>query len=161
MFDHSQVQAKSRLGRLLVDKGMITSAQLDFALVEQVTTGRKLGEILMEQGLISSRQLKRALRKQTSYRTAAAFAAMIMGPIAPLASFAAPVGVQQTVEASIAGTQVQTQPLEPGLGSLQVIHYSDSLQPLMTDAGVALTLPSQPQTQYDNLCLRAPEAMCS
>ncbi|HET8704685.1 MAG TPA: hypothetical protein VFM46_00175 [Pseudomonadales bacterium] len=158
MFDHAQVQAKSRLGRLLVEKGMITPVQLDFALNEQVKSGRKLGEILMEQGWISSRQLKRALRKQTNYRTAAAFAALIMGPIAPLASFAAPVGVQQSQQAT--PPQSATQPLQPATFSTLTVHYRSPAQPLMA-SNMSLSLPGQTLLQYDNLCLRAPEAMCS
>ena len=163
MFDQSNVQAKSRLGRMLVDKGMITSAQLDIALEEQLATGRKLGEILMARGWISSAQLKRALRKQTSYRTAAAFAAIVMGPIAPFASFAAPIGVQQTVEVVLPGNQVLAQPYEPidGLTALNIVHYASISSPLMASAGVQLTVPNKMPSHYDNLCLRAPEALCS
>lgn len=160
MFDQSNVQAKSRLGRMLIDKGMITAAQISIALEEQLATGRKLGEILMARGWISSAQLKRALRKQASYRTAAAFAAIVMGPIAPFASFAAPIGVQQSVEVALPGNQ----PLESvdGLAAMTIVHYAIITSPLMASAGVQLTVPSKRMlSHYDNLCLRAPEALCS
>jgi len=158
MFDHAQMQAKSRLGRMLVEKGMITPTQLVAALNQQAMTGRKLGEILMDQGLISSRQLNRVLRKQSQYRTAAAFAAMIMGPIVPLASFAAPVGVPQLVQPVQREMALVS---EPHTATRYALDYGRLAQPLMPLEGVALTLPGPTATHYDNLCLRAPEAMCS
>jgi hypothetical protein len=80
---------KSRLGRLLVNRGYITDEQLDDALYRQRATGAKLGEILVAHGLISQRSLARTLKHQQRYRYAAAFAAMVVAPLQPLVSFAA------------------------------------------------------------------------
>ena len=66
---------KSRLGQLLIDKGLISSAQLDSAIKLQLTGNKRLGEILVEQGLVSERQINKALKKQTNLRLTAALIA--------------------------------------------------------------------------------------
>ncbi len=71
---------KSRLGQLLIDKGLISSAQLDSAIKLQLTSGKRLGEILIEQGLVSERQLAKALKKQTSLRLTATLVAALLSP---------------------------------------------------------------------------------
>ena len=78
-----EIQQKSRLGLMLIKKGMITSTQLDEALRIQNTTEMRLGEILIDKGWISERQLDRALKKQSRYRYAAALTAILLGPIQP------------------------------------------------------------------------------
>lgn len=78
-----EIQQRSRLGLLLIKKGMITSEQLDEALRLQNLGGKRLGEILIDQGWISERQLNRALKKQTRYRYVAALTAVLLGPIQP------------------------------------------------------------------------------
>lgn len=72
---------KSRLGSLLIRKGLITQAQLDSALKLQITSGLRLGEALIEQGILTERQLQRALKKQSRHRLWAAMIAMILGPM--------------------------------------------------------------------------------
>ncbi len=52
------------LGSLLVHAGMITSEQLELALIEQQQPGRRLGEILVEWGWVSSREIALALSEQ-------------------------------------------------------------------------------------------------
>lgn len=71
---------KSRLGQLLIDKGLISSTQLDSAIKLQLTSGKRLGEILIEQGLVSERQLAKALKKQTSLRLTATLVAALLSP---------------------------------------------------------------------------------
>ena len=71
---------KSRLGQLLIDKGLISSAQLDSAIKLQLTSNKRLGEILIEQGLVSERQLNKALKKQTSLRVTATLVAALLSP---------------------------------------------------------------------------------
>lgn len=71
---------KSRLGQLLIDKGLISSTQLDSAIKLQITSGKRLGEILIEQGLVSERQLAKALKKQTSLRLTATLVAALLSP---------------------------------------------------------------------------------
>lgn len=81
---------KSRLGRLLVNRGYITDGQLEQALQLQRSSGERLGEILIAQGLLTERMLARTLKHQKRHRYAAAFAAMVVAPLQPLVSFAAP-----------------------------------------------------------------------
>lgn len=70
----------SRLGQILVSKGLISSAQLDQAIHLQLSNGLRLGETLIAQGWISERQLKRALKKQNNLRLAATLVAALLGP---------------------------------------------------------------------------------
>lgn len=53
-----------KIGKLLVSKGYITSAQLQTTLAQQQVTGQKVGEILVEQGLLSEEKLKEVLNEQ-------------------------------------------------------------------------------------------------
>jgi type IV pilus assembly protein PilB len=55
---------KKRLGDLLIEKGIITQAQLKNALSLQKTTGKKIGEILVTQKLISEAQMAEVLQMQ-------------------------------------------------------------------------------------------------
>jgi len=52
------------IGELFVEKGLISSDQLEQALAEQAATGLRLGEILVKQNLISSPELTQALMEQ-------------------------------------------------------------------------------------------------
>jgi hypothetical protein len=52
------------LGALLVDKGLLTEAQLDAALTEQRRSGRLVGQILVESGVLSALSLARTLTEQ-------------------------------------------------------------------------------------------------
>ena len=45
--------ARRRLGDIFVERGLISDAQLQQALVQQRDTGAKLGEVLVELGFIS------------------------------------------------------------------------------------------------------------
>ncbi|KRW60013.1 hypothetical protein [Pseudomonas sp. TTU2014-080ASC] len=70
----------SRLGQILINKGLITRQQLDAAITIQLTSNKRLGEILIEQGLLTERQLKKALSKQTNLRLAATLVAALLSP---------------------------------------------------------------------------------
>jgi hypothetical protein len=52
------------LGALLVEKGLLTAAELDQALAEQRRTGRLLGQVLVQRGFVGSLSLARALAEQ-------------------------------------------------------------------------------------------------
>jgi type IV pilus assembly protein PilB len=52
------------LGALLLDKGLVTEAQLDAALAEQEQSGKPLGRILIESGTISETDLVATLARQ-------------------------------------------------------------------------------------------------
>jgi len=49
--------AKKKIGDILVEKGLITSQQLEEALREQSISGKRVGEIFVEQKLITEEQL--------------------------------------------------------------------------------------------------------
>ncbi|HET7672459.1 MAG TPA: hypothetical protein VFK84_18770 [Burkholderiales bacterium] len=53
-----------RLGRLLVDSGVIDEATLSRALAESRRSGRRLGEALVDAGAISTEVLQRSLERQ-------------------------------------------------------------------------------------------------
>ena len=55
---------KVRIGDLLVERKIISEAQLQTALVEQRKTGRKLGRIFIENGYIEEEELLRLLARQ-------------------------------------------------------------------------------------------------
>lgn len=73
----------SRLGQILINKGLINRSQLDAAIQLQLTNHKRLGETLIEQGWITERQLKKALSKQTNLRLAATLVAALMMPFQP------------------------------------------------------------------------------
>jgi hypothetical protein len=53
-----------RLGRLLVEDGLLTEDQLDAALEQQIRTRRLLGQIVVELGYVSHEDVERALAIQ-------------------------------------------------------------------------------------------------
>lgn len=73
-------QSNSCLGQILVNKGLITSAQLDAAIKVQLVSHKRLGEVLIEQGLLTQKQLSKALKKQSNLRLAATLVAALMSP---------------------------------------------------------------------------------
>lgn len=86
--------AKSRLGRLLINRGYITETQLDEALKLQSSQNIMLGEVLISQGLITAKDLKRTLKHQSRYRYTAAFVALAAAPFQPMLAVAAsPMGL--------------------------------------------------------------------
>ena len=89
MTKHNEQIAKSRLGRLLVNRGYISEAQLDEALVLQASEGMMLGEVLIKKGWISQKELQRTLKQQSRYRYTAAFVALATAPFQPMIALAA------------------------------------------------------------------------
>ncbi|PID42350.1 MAG: type II secretion protein ATPase [Gammaproteobacteria bacterium] len=79
---------RSRLGRLLINRGYITREQLDEALIIQRETGIKLGQVMIDREMISERDLGRTLKHQERYRCAAAFLAVVVTPLQPVMAFA-------------------------------------------------------------------------
>jgi len=93
---HEQVQ-KSRLGRLLVNRGYISEQQLDQALTAQAEQGCLLGEVLVAKGWVTERELQKVLRHQKNYRLATAAVTMIVAPLQPMFAVAAtPMGLPLT-----------------------------------------------------------------
>lgn len=86
---NEQQLAKSRLGRLLVNRGYISEAQLDEALKLQASENMLLGEVLIKQGWITQKDLDRTLKRQSRYRYTAAFVTMVAAPFQPMLALAA------------------------------------------------------------------------
>ncbi len=105
MFKKEVAIQRSRLGELLIDKGLITRAQLDQALLVQSTSGLRLGEVLQAQGWLTAAQLERALKRQKRYRLAITMAAAVAAPLAPMAAVAAP---EMAVAAQMRGSGLQS-----------------------------------------------------
>lgn len=78
-----EIRQKSRLGILLIHKGLITRQQLDEALELQSRTGVRLGEALIGKGWVTQKQVDKALRRQSRYRLIAAISAVLLGPLQP------------------------------------------------------------------------------
>ncbi|MDI9245269.1 pilus assembly protein PilB [Marinobacter sp. CHS3-4] len=81
-------EEKSRLGRLLVNRGYLSESQLDDGLRLQRETGQRLGEVFVQSGWITERELHRVLKHQSRYRHAAALVTMVVLPLQPMVSFA-------------------------------------------------------------------------
>lgn len=70
IFDDAAPQEGRRmLGQLLVDKGSITSANLEIALEIQRSSHLRLGEILVEKGLASEEDVYRAIADQLAVKS--------------------------------------------------------------------------------------------
>lgn len=82
-------EEKSRLGRLLINRGYLSEGQLAEGLRLQRDTGQRLGEVLVASGWITEKELHRVLKHQSRYRNAAALVTMVTLPFQPLVSFAA------------------------------------------------------------------------
>lgn len=88
--------SKSRLGTLLLHKGLISEKQLYKALSLQTSKQLKLGEILIQQGWVSPDELKKALKKQSRYRLIATLGAVFLAPLQPLLVSNATANVEPT-----------------------------------------------------------------
>ena len=60
------------LGELFVERGLISEADLERALAEQVATKRRLADILVRRGLVTGHDITNALKEQlASFQSAA------------------------------------------------------------------------------------------
>lgn len=98
---------KSRLGRLLVNRGYITDAQLQQALEEQRASGDKLGAVLVHAGWLTEQELQRTLRHQNRYRYAAALTAMVVTPLQPMVALASSAPALPSATSQTAGQQLR------------------------------------------------------
>jgi len=62
--EHETEQLETRLGNVLVKKGVVTQDQLEKALVLQSESLQRLGQVLIENSIISPNDLRDALRNQ-------------------------------------------------------------------------------------------------
>lgn len=142
MSQQQKALEKSRLGEILVSRGLVSREQLAQALELQRQTGERLGEVMIAQGWLTETQLRRALTRQRSYRYALALTAAITAPFAPLAAFAAP--ADQNLVVHSAG-------LHNGL-------QSNGMTPLDDDEMSGVTGQGTPE-DIANLELKMPEAV--
>lgn len=77
----SQQNRKTRLGDLLVDRGLITQDQLLEAIQEQKSSRLQLGEILVSKGWVSNRQIRKVLRVQSKLRNAILTSILSFSPL--------------------------------------------------------------------------------
>src|SRR5438067_10536716 len=84
-----QKREKTQLGQILIEKKLVSQAQLDAAIREQGSSGRRLGEILADMKLITQAQVRGAIRRQRNLRMAAALAASLLGPLQAYAAVSA------------------------------------------------------------------------
>ena len=124
---------KSRLGQLLIDKGLVTTAQLDSAIKLQLTGNKRLGEIFIEQGVLTERQLNKALKKQTNLRLTATLVAALLSPF-QMAS--ADLNRQQTPSIGQVQTPRGMQALSDNeMSSVSAQGLNDVLQGIFASAG--------------------------
>ncbi len=122
----------SRLGQILVSKGLISAAQLDQAIQLQLRNGLRLGETLIAQGWVSERQVKRALKKQNNLRLAATLVAALLGPF-QLAS--ADIQRQQAPAISQSLQQRGLKPLSDSeMSGINAQGFDETLQSLFVSA---------------------------
>ncbi|MBK1874817.1 MULTISPECIES: pilus assembly protein PilB [Marinobacter] len=86
---HKGFEEKSRLGRLLVNRGYLSESQVEEGLRLQRESGIRLGEVFITAGWITEKELGRVLKHQSRYRSAAAMVTMATLPFQPLVTFAA------------------------------------------------------------------------
>lgn len=98
------LEEKSRLGRLLVNRGYLSEEQVEEGLRLQHETGQRLGEIFVQNGWISERELHRVLKHQSRYRNAAALVTLVTLPFQPLVTLAAgSQGASASQQSQVAG----------------------------------------------------------
>lgn len=76
---------KSRLGRILLNRGYVDEEQLTKAISVQKQKGGLLGEVLLAMKGISRFQLQRALSNQTRIRFASSLAMCLLQPVQEMA----------------------------------------------------------------------------
>ncbi|MDL0433055.1 pilus assembly protein PilB [Marinobacter sp. TBZ242] len=106
-------EEKSRLGRLLINRGYLSQSQLEEGLRLQLETGQRLGEVFIQSGWITERELHRVLKHQSRYRNTAALVTMVVLPFQPLVSFAAGSTSQDSRDIADAGQLYERSGLAP------------------------------------------------
>lgn len=110
----AQAQFRSRLGNLLINKGLVTEQQLAQAVDHQKVSGVRLGEALVSLGFLTERQISKVLRRQSSIRFAATLATAMMMPFQVVKADAARIENDEPL-----AQELQNQ---PGMGGLQPLN---------------------------------------
>ncbi len=98
MSKHHKV--KTRLGDLLLEKGLITEEQLHLAIQIQKTNQLQIGEILVANGWVTKRQINKALRVQSKLRNAILTSILSFSPLVLIGGAADAIGAPKTVKES-------------------------------------------------------------
>ncbi|WP_250657234.1 DUF547 domain-containing protein [Alkalimarinus coralli] len=80
MLSYQQQKKRSRIGSMLVKKGLINPNQLDYAVRLQSETNAPLGQILIDKHFITDSELHAALSQQSFIRVAAMVIAFTLAP---------------------------------------------------------------------------------
>jgi len=65
----AEIPWRKRIGKILIEQGLLTQSQLNEALEEQRLTGQKLGEVLVNKGWVSRGEIEQVLAKQSGVVT--------------------------------------------------------------------------------------------
>jgi hypothetical protein len=123
-----------RLGRLLVEDGVLTEDQLDAALEQQVRTRRLLGEIVIELGYVSHADVERALAIQSgpAVGDAPAFGTGLRSELERRATEPVVRSPRPAVELVVASaeqeqeeSEPESEPIEPELGYVLMAQLPD------------------------------------
>ncbi|MBL3824161.1 MULTISPECIES: pilus assembly protein PilB [unclassified Marinobacter] len=137
-------EEKSRLGRLLINRGYLSEGQLDEGLRLQRETGQRLGEVFIQAGWISEKELYRVLKHQSRYRNAAALVTMVTLPFQPLVTFAASNSAEASQSALEAGELYERGNLAP-LSESELATISGQGDPtLLERIGVVSSMAENP-----------------
>jgi hypothetical protein len=109
-------RARPRIGHIFVEKGFITTEQLELALQEQATSGKLLGEVLIELEMIDRLALASALGVQFMAPSQAKPAA---APTAPVQHLAAVPDRSTELEAELATLRAHNEDLRNMVAQLQ------------------------------------------
>jgi hypothetical protein len=137
-------EEKSRLGRLLINRGYLSEGQVDEGLRLQRETGQRLGEVFIQAGWISEKELYRVLKHQSRYRNAAALVTMVTLPFQPLVTFAASNSAEASQSALEAGELYERGSLAP-LSESELATISGQGDPtLLERIGVVSSMAENP-----------------
>ncbi|PPI85453.1 pilus assembly protein PilB [Marinobacter maroccanus] len=137
-------EEKSRLGRLLINRGYLSEGQVDEGLRLQRETGQRLGEVFIQAGWISEKELYRVLKHQSRYRNAAALVTMVTLPFQPLVTFAASNSAEASQSALEAGELYERGNLAP-LSESELATISGQGDPtLLERIGVVSSMAENP-----------------
>lgn len=121
-----------RLGRLLVEDGLLTEDQLDAALEQQIRTRRLLGEVVVELGYVSQANVERALAIQSGLTPgeSPAFGAGLRSELERRATepvVRPPLPAMELVVAPVAGNDTERvpEPIEPDPGYVLMAQLPD------------------------------------
>lgn len=141
---------RSRLGRLLVNRGYISESQLQQALEQQRYSGERLGEVVVAAGWVTERELNRTLKHQNRYRYAAAVAAMVVAPLQPITALAASVPGAPTATPPTASQQARENGMQ-ALTDAEMTRVSGQRDPAFMAQAVALNTAEVPAHASDQV----------